>query len=72
MSAILPSFVMANSIASFPFIISAHFGITRYQFSRTSSITRFKYGPKSTPLVSLKMTTEALAFPRALMPEPKS
>jgi hypothetical protein len=48
MSATLPSLVMANSIASLPFLIDADSGIKRYQFSFTSS-RRERHGPQRHP-----------------------
>src|SRR5438093_949405 len=52
----LPFLRMANSIDTLPFFIKggrADCGMMRYQFSRTSSHTQARYGPRSTPRVSL-------------------
>src|SRR5450432_2091702 len=51
---------MANSIETFPFFISgarADSGIRLYQLILTSCTTRCRYGPKYTPMVSLRTST---------------
>ena len=46
MSATLPAFVMANSIASFPFRLSSDSGIRRNQFCRIMGKMRFQIRTK--------------------------
>jgi hypothetical protein len=51
MSAIFPSFIMANSIASFPFLVAALSGIRRYQLFRTfSKSCRRQLGDRMKPI----------------------
>ena len=45
-SATCPSFVIANSIASLPFFISADSGIRRYQLLRTTCDDALQIGPE--------------------------
>ena len=69
--ATLPSGRMANSIDTLPRSSSggrAASGMMLYQFMRTACSTRERYGPKSTPWVSL--STSRFPAVRALPPRP--
>ena len=70
----VPFFKITNSIASFPcFRIGGYTdgGMMVYQFAFTTCTTRVKYGPKSTPNVSVKISAGAIALnPPRFSPAP--